>query len=182
MAAFIETIFNQGSDAFASQYALSFPTGVPGTPVIDPGVIVRLDKSFQIPTTTTYQYENWYRGLKVQRTGPKDETDKVIKLDFRLDQNWDIYQIFDRWYNLCFNDTEGNMGSEQSTRASIVFTAFGPGGNNNVPAKQFVIKYCKPKNIRLGSAFSHESGDPQRVELELIYLFYEDISFPVSNT
>ena len=85
MASFIESIYSQSSDQILSQYKIGFESHsegiIPGYTIPAPYdsdlLILRLDKEFEIPQRSTYQYEYYYNGLKIQKTGPKDDTDKV---------------------------------------------------------------------------------------------------------
>ena len=189
MASFIESIYNSSSDQIQSQYNLKFGASAGGTipgysipaPYDESLLILRLDKEFEIPQRSTYQYEYYYNGLKIQKTGPKDDTDKIFRLDFRLDQNWIVYDAMRSWYTSCFNDQEGIVGSENLVRRDITFTALGPPKNilashataaDRTDVAIFKFRYCKIKSLEVPE-FNHESGDPARVTCEFMYLFYE---------
>lgn len=175
-APLIETIFLQGSDQIASQYKIDFPSGLPAgviAPTDNNILILRLDKEFEIPRQQTYQYEVFYNGLKVPRTGPKDETEKMIKLDFRLDQNWEVYNILKSWMNVVYNDREGIAGDEIATRTTVRFTALAGDATNQTRVNKKVIEffYSKPKSLGV-SQFAQDSGDPNRVDIEMLYLYH----------
>jgi hypothetical protein len=172
----IETIFLQGSDQVLSQYKIEFPAGLPAgvvTPSDDNILILRLDKEFEIPRAVHYTYDTYYNGLKSPTVSYKDETDKMIKLDFRLDQNWEVYNVLNSWKNLVFDPVNGIPGDKISTRTTIRFTALGgdSASRTRVDKKVIEFRYAQVKSLGL-PPFSQESGDPARVDCELIYLYH----------
>lgn len=172
----IETIFLQGSDQVQSQYKLDFLPGLPAgvLAVSDPNLLVlRLDKEFEIPRGVHYSYDTWYQGLKSSTVSYKDETDKMFKLDFRLDQNWEIYNVLNSWKNLVFDPVNGIPGDKITTRTTVRFTGLGGDSatRTRVDKKVIEFKYAQIKSLGV-TPFNMESGDPARVDCEIIYLYH----------
>jgi hypothetical protein len=174
-APLIETIFQQGSDQIQSQYELTFSRipQIGGDFDGTPSLFLRLDKEFEIPRAVHYTYDTYYNGLRSPTVSYKDETEKLFKLDFRLDQNWQVYDILNKWKNLTFNPLTGIPGDKITTRTNITFKALGgdPTSQTRSPAKIIEFKFCGIKSLGV-TPFNHESGDPARVDCELIYLYH----------
>jgi len=186
---FIESVWTSADDQISSQYRLSVIAssqvkGLTGGSNIEStsanSWIFRLDKSFTIPTQTANTYETYFNGLKIPRIGGKEETDKKIKLDFRSDQASDIYTFFKGWLDTGFNPINASMGSEASYRkdCNIKLELLSRGVAKVSPfataevAKTFTFYHVQPFEVNL-TELSHENGDPVRVEIQFIYLYYE---------
>jgi hypothetical protein len=175
---FIDQIFGLADDQIGSQYKLTFPAGFPAgvsSAMTPDDLTLRLDKNFEIPKQVAQTYEYYYQGIKVAKLGPKDETEKKFKLDFRLDQNWDVHAVFKSWYDLCYNPREGIAGPESSTRSTLKFTAVAGDATNLTKVDKKTYTFYKVKPISYGpSEFANDSGEPVRFEVEFIFLYYED--------
>jgi hypothetical protein len=156
--------------------------------------IFRLDKSFTLPTQTTSTYDVVFNGLKIPRVSAKEDTEKKIKLDFRCDQASDVYIFFKEWIDAGYDPLNGYMESEEDTRInrhiklellnrSAVKTTNGDEntlvnttkrGFVSIPqvSRTFRFYHVQPFEINL-TEFSHDNGDPVRVDLQFVYLYYK---------
>lgn len=151
--------------------------------------IFRLDKSFTLPTQTTSTYDVVFNGLKIPRVSAKEDTEKKIKLDFRCDQASDVYMFFKDWIDAGYDPLNGYMESEEDTRVNrhIKLELLNRGavktvnGNEattidskSIPqvSKTFRFYHVQPFEINL-TEFSHDNGDPVRVDLQFVFLYYK---------
>lgn len=188
---FIDSVWTSADDQIASQYRVvisAAPNGTDGKAIngsdqlsstATNSWIFRLDKSFTIPTQTTSTYETYFNGLKIPRVGAKEDTDKKIKLDFRADQDGKVYTFFKTWVDSGFSPIDAFMGSENDIRKNcnlkiellkrgVVKTS---GFALTEVAKTFTFYHIQPFEINL-TELNHESGEPVRVEVQFIYLYY----------
>ena len=202
MSKFIQSIWSSADDQISSQYRLSVEAdSVSNAPrkkgallnnssLLSPTTpnswIFRLDKSFTLPTQTTSTYDVVFNGLKIPRVSAKEDTEKKIKLDFRCDQASDVYIFFKEWIDAGYDPLNGYMESEEDTRInrhiklellnrSAVKTI---NGNENTVqgiaqvSRTFRFYHVQPFEINL-TEFSHDNGDPVRVDLQFVYLYYK---------
>jgi len=180
---FIESVWQSADDQIASQYRLTV-TGFEGGNFLASSPdswIFRLDKSFTVPTQTTSTYDIYFNGLKIPKVSAKEETEKKIKLDFRSDQASDIYTYFKKWIDQGYDPLFGYMEDENITRKNknikmellnrsvAKSTEFST--TTSQIQKTFTFYHCQPYEINI-SELSHESGEPVRVELQFVYIYY----------
>ena len=189
---FIESVWLSADDQIASQYRISvsgFDT-IKGVNNVtqngnfnssaDKSWIFRMDKNFTIPQQQGFSYETHFNGLKIPRIGAKEETDKKIKLDLRADQAGLIYTFFKGWVDGGFSPINAYMGSEADLRkdknikVELLNRSAGKtkGFASGEVAKTFTFYHCQPFNVMI-TELDHSNGEPIRVEVEFIYLYYD---------
>lgn len=179
MSKFIESVFTAQDDQIASQYRLSIVNADGRLTYSADSWVFRMDKGFTIPSQTVSTYETHFNGLKIPRVGAKEDTDKKIKLDFRADQAGDIYTYFKNWVDDGFDPIQAFMEPESVTRRNKNIkldllkrgTAKAPSNVSDVQ-KTFTFYHVQPFEIMM-SELNHETGEPVRIELQFIYLYYE---------
>ena len=182
---FIDSVWTSADDQISSQYRLT--VSIPSTTDSslskngfgDKSWIFRMDKNFTVPQQQGFVYETYFNGLKIPRVGAKEETDKKIKLDLRADQAGDIYTYFKTWVDKGFDPVDAYMGSEASLRKDhnikVELLKRGSAKTSSFAstevAKTFTFNHCQPFNVMI-TELDHSNGEPIRVEVELIYLYY----------
>jgi hypothetical protein len=183
---FIDSVWTSADDQISSQYRLS--VSIPSSSVTKTNSfastatnswIFRMDKNFTVPQQQGFTYETYFNGLKIPRVGAKEETDKKIKLDVRADQAGEIYTYFKDWVDQGFNPTDAYMGSEATLRkdhnVKVELLKRGSAKTSSFAssevAKSFTFSHCQPFNVMI-TELDHSNGEPIRVEVEFIYLYY----------
>lgn len=152
-------------DAFQNQYEILFPDGIPGGG--DATILkLRADKEFEIPEDMTAEYTIEYQGIKIPKTSAKEETDKKFTISYRLDANWLVHESLRKWRALVLDGNTGSGGTEAQTRTTLIFNHY---KSNKVLARSIRFNGVKLFSLKDGS-FSHESGDPVRVECQFMYV------------
>ena len=194
---FIESVWLSADDQISSQYRLTVEadTNVPRkkgsaiasasylSPTSDNSWVFRLDKGFTLPTQTNSTYDVYFNGVKLPRVTAKEETEKKIKLDFRSDQASEVYKFFKSWIDAGFDPLDAYMESEQDTRINrhiklellnrqTIKTVNGTDKTVDTPqvSTTFRFYHVQPFEINL-TEFSHDNGDPVRVELQFVYSY-----------
>lgn len=178
-AKFIESVFTAQDDQISSQYRLSVVGADPRLTYTTDSWVFRMDKNFTVPPQVTNTYETHFNGLKIPKVGAKEETDKKIKLDFRADQSGEIYSYFKTWVDQGFSPINAFMESESTTRRNKNIkvdllkrgTAKSAGNTSDVQ-KTFTFYHVQPFEVMM-SELNHETGEPVRIELQFIYLYYD---------
>lgn len=162
----IQQLIDLQNDQIRSQYRILFPTGIPGGYPVDPmSLTLRQDMNFPWPTREVSTYDVFYQGVKITKTGVLDNTDKKFTLEFRLDENWQIFNTFQAWYKKVFDEQEGLADNEAATRTKLIVQMLGA---NHQVTKQ--VTYNGIKIYSLGQDEpEHTSGDPMRVKVGFIY-------------
>lgn len=152
-------------DAFANQFEILFPEGIPGG---GDSTLLRLraDKEFEMPEDIVAEYTIEYQGIKIPKIAAKEETDKKLNIAFRLDADWVVFSSLQKWRDLVLNGNTGAGGLEKDTRTSMIFNHY---KSNKVLAKSMRFNGVKLFSVK-GGSFSHESADPVRVECQFIYV------------
>lgn len=154
-------------DQMSNQFEIYFL----GTPVINiEEMSLRMDRSIDIPKRSVVKSEINYQGVKIPKLTSNEETDKTITLNFRLDQNWMVYNTLNIWFGKTHNHFNGSMKKTDDRTVTLVFRAF---KNNNETSRLFLFKNLQIMSIKL-SEFDHTSNEPIRVECEFIYSDMED--------
>lgn len=125
---------------------------------------VRMDRSIDIPEVKVATYDLEYRGMKMPMISQKEDYDKSITLNFRLDDNWRVYNALQSWYSAAFNPNTGVRGSFSSYSTTMTVTAYGG------ITKTFTFENVRIKSLKL-ETFDHTSTDPSRVECSFIYTY-----------
>jgi len=179
MSKFIDSVFTAQDDQISSQYRLSVVGADARLQYATDSWVFRMDKSFTIPPQVTNTYETHFNGLKIPKVGAKEETDKKIKLDFRADQSGDIYTYFKTWVDQGFHPINAFMESESVSRRGknikvelLKRSTAKAVGNSSDVQKTFTFYNVQPFEITM-SELNHESGEPVRLDLQFIYLYYQ---------
>jgi hypothetical protein len=198
---FIESVWTSANDQISSQYRLTVEADAntprkKGSPIAsasylsptqDNSWVFRLDKGFTLPTQTNSTYDVYFNGVKLPRVTAKEETEKKIKLDFRSDQASEVYKFFKSWVDAGFDPLDAYMESEQDTRINrhiklellnrqtsktVNGTDTTKIGTENISqvSTTFRFYHVQPFEINL-TEFSHDNGDPVRVELQFVYSY-----------
>lgn len=164
----IDTIVNLPDDQQANQFQISFPDGIPQGGSGE-NVALRMDQSIDIPEDTVNVYEIFYKGMKIQKTGTLDESDKTISIPVRIDQQWAVWDDLYAWKNAVFNSNEATRLPSSETRTTMLIQALD--GNDNV-VKTHQLNGVQLRGIKVGT-YEHGSGDPMRAELNFIFASQE---------
>ena len=164
MAITTDEIFELGDDQASSQYSISFPDKIPNSENTA-GLVLRLRGAFKIPTESWYTYDVFYKGMKVPKKGMLQETEKMITVEIRLDQQWKVYDDLRAWAQLSYNQNTGESQGDYNTRIDLLFTA----ENTKQEAVRTIrFKKCGIKSMDI-SEFNYETGDPTYITVELIF-------------
>lgn len=164
----IQTLVNLADDMVASQYEILFPSGVPGSGGADTLILtLRQDMQFPWPTRETGTYEVFYQGQKIVKTSVVEATDKQFSIQFRLDQNWVVFNLLNGWFKLVYDEFYGTADNEANTRVPMVVRALG--------AKKEVRKTATFQGVKIKSLkitdFDNTQGEPTRCECGFIYYY-----------
>ena len=153
-----------GDDQMASQYAIIFPKGIPGGGNAD-ALTLRLDQSFDPPEDIVESYEVWFQGTKVPKTSMTHAMDKTFTIDVRVDQNWEVINALENWYNLGYDPIHGTALPDYMTRTIGIVYHYD--GQNKV-VKSYKLRGLKIKGIKIGTS-EPSSPDPLRATLTFIF-------------
>lgn len=153
-------------DQMLNQFEVVFsaiPNDTSGIAMTD--VTLRMDRSIDIPEVKVATYEIEYRGVKLPMIASKEDFDKTFSLNFRVDENWQIFNALNNWYTSSFNESTGAGSAFANTKCNVIFNAYKAG---NTVAKTINFENVRIKSIKV-ETFDHSSGDPSRVECNFIY-------------
>lgn len=158
-------LMNLGSDQLKTQYEIVFPKGIPGGGNTDL-LSLRADMQLDLPEWTVGTYEVFKKGVKLVYTNMLQEMDKSsLTIDFRLDQEWGVYDALKGWANLCYNYQTATALPESATRTDIYVLAQ---DHMNNTVKTIKIIDAKIKSVKLAE-FDNQGSDPQRVQAIFIF-------------
>lgn len=157
-------------DAMANMYELVFPNGIPGGGGDASILQLRADQNIDIPARTITPYEVKYQGSIIPKTAANIETDKKFMVAFRIDANWEVWNVLKAWHDLIFNEKLGSYAPEADTRTTMILRHFGP---NRVVRKQLKINGLKLFEIH-ETERSHDSTDPMRVECQFMFAWIDE--------
>lgn len=160
----VELIMNLGSDQMANQFVFSLPTGIPGGGNKE-AVALRLDGSFDTPAFSLATYDVNYRGIKVTKVSTKEETEKTFSCEFRLDQQWEVYDSLVNWLKMVFDPDTLTGYPEEAIRTTALVQAY---GRNNEIVKSIRFTGVVIKSLKI-SEFSQESSDPNKLTAEFAF-------------
>lgn len=128
----IEKIVDYSAHQLESQFMVSFsklPNCVnsQGLTADDLQYLVR--GSFEIPQMKVQTYDEEFRGMKVTLPGGKDDSDKNGQIEFRLDENWFVYDVFYQWFVGTFDPLNGYRKAMSDITTDMTITAYSAGGN-----------------------------------------------------
>lgn len=157
-------IMNLGDDQMASQWALTFPEGIPGGGNTD-ALSLRFDTSFDPPEDIVESYEVWSQGTKTMKTSMTHAMDKTFTIDYRVDQNFEVHKAVEAWYNKCYDPRNGTALTDVETRTTGLVQLFD--GQQKV-VMQYRFRGLKIKGIKL-QTLEMSSPDPLRATLTFIF-------------
>ena len=164
-------------DQIGSQFIIRFTDSaffkaLPGIPpAFDPKALsLRMDQAWDPPQRTLGTYEIYFQGLKVTKTSIVDQTDKQFQLQFRLDENWNIYQALNAWYRAAFDDIQGTAAPEKTTRTVMDVEYY---GGQEAPVFTQRFQGVKILSVKPGS-YDPSSGEPARVDAGFSFYYQED--------
>lgn len=160
-------IMNLGDDQMASQWALTFPEGIPGGGNAD-ALTLRFDTSFDPPEDIVESYEVWHQGQKTMKTSMTHAMDKMFTIDYRVDQNFAVHNALEAWRFKCYDPINGTALPDIETRATGLLQLFD--GQNKI-VKQFRFRGLKPKGEKL-QTLEMSSPDPLRSTITFIFNDY----------
>jgi hypothetical protein len=160
----VDTILALSDDALVNQFEIVFPDGIPGGGNGD-RISLRSDQQFDIPQQIIYKYDIEFRGHKIPKTGKKEDTEKTITFSIRLDQQWKVYDDLITWLKLAYDPNTGIAVPDLLGRCTIAVHSL---NRDNSIAKTITLRNCKAIGIKVTS-FDNASGDPQRVELTILF-------------
>lgn len=166
---YIDEIARVGAvdDQMSNQFEFYFL----GTPVLNiQEIALRMDKSFDIPKRSVTKVDINYQGVKIPKLVAQEDTDKTLTLNFRLDQNWMIYNTLNIWFGKTNNHFNGSMKKTDDRTVTLIFRAF---KGNKETSRILLFKNVQIMSIK-PSEFDHSSNEPIRVECEFIYTDMED--------
>ena len=154
-------------DQMANQFEVIFL----GIPVLNfEELKLRMDRSFDIPERSVTKVDINYQGVKIPKLVAQEETDKTITLNFRLDENWMVYNTLNIWYGKTNHPKTGAMKKTDDRTTTLVFRTF---KKNNENSRTILFKYVQIQSIKL-TEFDHTSNEATRVECKFIYAYLED--------
>lgn len=162
------TNLSVADDQMANQFEVVF-SGLIGTAVAGADTTnlkIRMDRSIDIPEAKAATYDIEYRGMKMPMMSLKEDFDKSFTLNFRLDENWAIYQALRNWYKTAFDFGTGIRGSMSSYSVSATVNAY----LGTTIKKTITFENVRIKSMKL-ETFDHTSSDPSRVECSFIYTY-----------
>lgn len=154
-----------GSDQLQTQFEIIFPKGIPGGGNTDI-LSLRADTQFDPPERTVGSYEVFKKGVKMVYTNMVQDMDKSsLTLEFRLDQEWAVYDALNAWHKLCYDYETGTALPESATRTDIYAIAEDK-QLNTVKTLKFID--AKIKSLKVGT-FDNQGADPVRVTAIFIF-------------
>jgi hypothetical protein len=127
---------------------------------------LRMDKSIDIPEVKAATYDIEYRGMKMPMVAQKEDFDKTITLNFRLDENWKVFNALQSWYLKAFDPNTGIRGNFADYSVSLSFNAY----RGNTSKQIITFENIRIKSLKL-ETFDHGSTDPSRVECSFLYTY-----------
>ena len=160
----IDEILSLNDDQMNTQFQVLFPNGIPGGGSGD-NIVIRMDETVQIPRESVGSYDTYFKGMKITRPNMTDESEKLLTLSVRLDQQWEVFDDLQNWKRSVHNPIKGTR-LPLATVSTGLLVQFLDGSNNIV--KTAVFNNCVIKEIEV-SAFEHNGTDPSRLEIVLIF-------------
>ena len=127
---------------------------------------LRMDRSIDIPEVKVATYDIEYRGMKMPMLSQKEDFDKTVSLNFRLDENWKVFNTLQSWYTKAFDPTTGVRGNYADTNITMTVNAY----SGTTVKKTFTFENVRIKSLKL-ETFDHGSSDPSRVECSFLYTY-----------
>jgi hypothetical protein len=158
-------------DQMANQFEVEFSSvpvysGDASTKASTTELKFRMDRSIDIPETKVATYDIEYRGMKSPMISQKEDFDKSVTLNFRLDENWKIYNALQSWYKTAFDPNSGIRGGVSDYSVTMTFKAYA----GSFLKKTITFNQVRIKSLKL-ETFDHGSSDPSRVECAFIYSY-----------
>ena len=160
----VDSVLSLGDDSLSNQFKVIFPNGIPGGGNAD-AISMRMDQSIDIPQQTIYKYDIDFRGSKISKTGKKEETDKVLTMSVRIDQQWTVYDDMKLWFSMVYDPITNVALPDLLTRTTMVIQSL---DGANAIAKSFKFNNVKITDMKV-TTFDNSSGDPLRMELTFLY-------------
>lgn len=160
----IDRILSLGDDAHSNQFQITFPAGIP-TGGDSESITLRMDQTFSLPEEIIYKYDIDFKGVKVPKTGRKEDTDKLITVSVRIDQKWLVFDDLRAWLKAVYDPQTNTAMPDLLLRTPIAVQMLD--GDNSV-VKTFLFSYSKIFALKVTDA-DNSSGDPFRVEIQFIY-------------
>lgn len=166
-----DEILNAGDDQIASQYELVIPGGIPLGDISIPKLRLRMDQTFDPPGLDLETYEVWFRGKKVVRPSYKENSPKEFTINFRIDDNWLVYDSLKAWYDAIQQSGVSLFEDSVETAIDILLYSY---TLNPIKAINHIFKYKNSiiKTLKK-SELSHQSGEPLRVEAGFVFSSFE---------
>jgi hypothetical protein len=203
----ITSLVQSGSDAFTNLFdvEIEFPTDV-----ITDGDTDKLSHSVRVvdftpPELKPSVYKVSYKGIEIQKIGPKIEGDRTFSIQYRIDANWELHMKLLKWKNLYANpNAEGNinfnaiygtdvLSSTATPRFGVVRVYVYSGLTKNL--LDFGNQISKSNGsvgfwafwgvacLEAGTpAFAREGGDPAKATAKFMFLEYSDLADSTSVT
>ena len=159
-----QTILQLGDDQLSSQFAITFPEGIPGGGSTD-AITLRSDQTFDPPEDNVGTYDIVFRGMKIPKTSMTHDMTKEFNFEIRIDQNWQTHDDIVAWYKLCYDPINATALPDLMVRTTIVIQAFD--GQGNVK-KSYRFRGAKIKGYKVNT-FDNSSTDPLRMTLNFIF-------------
>ena len=140
----IDTILNLEDDQLSSQFQVQFPNGIPLGGSGD-NIILRMDQSVQVPRESVGSYDFYYKGMKITRPNMTDESEKLLTLNIRLDQQWEVFDDLQNWKRSVYNPITGTR-LPLATVSVPVFVQFLDGEGNIIKTAVFNNSVIKEQN------------------------------------
>lgn len=176
----IDRLIALGDDAISSQFSVYF-RNIPGQDDVDPTILtLRADQAIDLPERTIATYDIMYKGVKIVKLASAEETDKNFQISFRIDQNFDVFRILNKWFISIFDENFASIRG--GDLLSIIGLPVGPLKDNN--ATTIVFEFYKQKgqlahSVRFDGArirsldvtgLDPASGEPMRATAGFAYL------------
>lgn len=154
-----------GSDQLQTQYDIVFPKGIPGGGNTDL-LSFRADTTFDPPERTVGSYTVFKKGVKIPYTNMVQDMDKEgLTIEFRLDQEWAVYDALNAWHKLCYDYETGTALPELACRTDFYVQAKDK-MDNTVKTLKFID--AKIKGLKINT-FDNQGSDPVRVQATFIF-------------
>ena len=160
----INEILNLEDDQMSSQFQVLFSAGIPGGGSGD-NIVLRMDQAVQVPWEVVGSYDFYYKGMKITRPNMTDESEKLLTLNVRLDQQWEVFDDLHNWKRSVHNPITGTR-LPLATASTTVLVQFLDGSGNIVKTATFTNVLIKELEV---TAFEHAGTDPSRLEMVLIF-------------
>lgn len=164
--ALVGSLVALGDDQHSASYEIIFPNGIPGASGADLlAITLRQDQTFSWPSRESATYDVFYQGIKLPKLSVVEGTDKTFTINFRIDQDWNIFTAFNAWFGKSFDELNGTSDTEANTRTTMIVRELGP---LKVPKQIGTFTGVKVKSIK-PSDNDMQGTDPMRVEVGFIY-------------